>query len=237
MITRTYYQILGVSRDATAEEISNARTALAKVYHPDANIQNGIDTTGQMQEILEAYRILSNPEKRKKYDLELSGGVPRVFKTFSFKEETPGMQTAKDNSFVNYWNAASNLQEIVKRSNWLLERESRRKSIAIKVLERIGRQEYTGKELKAQLESLALQALKYIKILKEAKIPMEYWQPECMNWLLIHWGQDPTLDYHTLIAQYDAEQNQNSTSAQRLKLRSQNRQFHQGLKKLLTYAL
>lgn len=237
MITRTYYQILGVSRDATPEEISNARTALAKVYHPDANIQSGIDTTSQMQEILEAYRVLSNPEKRKKYDLELSGGVQRVFKTFSFKEEAHDAQTTKEDSFVNCWNAANNLHEIVKRSNWLLERESRRKSIAIKVLERIGHQEYTGKELKAQLENLALQALKYIKILKEAKIPMEYWQPECMNWLLIHWGQDPALDYHTLIAQYDAEQNQNATSAQRLKLRSQNRQFHQSLKKLLTYAL
>ena len=88
MTTRTYYQILGVSRDATPEEISNARTALAKVYHPDANIQSGIDTTGQMQEILEAYRVLSNPEKRKKYDLELSGGAQRVFKTFSFTSYT-----------------------------------------------------------------------------------------------------------------------------------------------------
>lgn len=237
MTTRTYYQILGVSRDATPEEISNARTALAKVYHPDANIPNGIDTTSQMQEILEAYRTLSNPEKRKKYDLELSGGVQRVFKTFSFKEETQETPTEKEDSFVNCWNAATNLQEIVKRSDWLLKRESRRKSIAIKVLERIGHEEYTGKELKMQLETLSLQALKYIKVLKDARIPMEYWQPECMNWLLIHWGQNPELDYHTLIAQYDAEQNQNATSAQRLKLRSQNRQFHQSLKKLLSYAL
>ncbi len=238
MTTRTYYQILGVSRDATPEEISNARTALAKVYHPDANIQSGIDTTGQMQEILEAYRVLSNPEKRKKYDLELSGGAQRVFKTFSFKEEAINAKNSKEEqSFVTYWNAASSLQEIVRRSNWLLERESRRKSIAIKVLERIGHQEYTGKELKAQLEGLSMQALNYIKILKDAKIPMEYWQPECMNWLLIHWGQNPEIDYHTLLAQYDAEQNQNTSSAQRIKIRSQNRQFHQSLKKLLTYAL
>ena len=63
---------------------------------------------------------------------------------------------------------------------------------------------------------------------------MEYWQPECMNWLLIHWGQNPEIDYHTLLAQYDAEQNQNTSSAQRIKIRSQ---FHQSLKKLLTYAL
>ena len=235
MTARTYYQILGVSRDATTEEISNARTALAKVYHPDANVQTGIDTTAHMQEILEAYRVLSNPEKRKNYDRELSGGTNRVFKTFTVGENEED-STACD-SFVNYWNAASRLLEIVKRSNWLLKRESRRKSLTIKVLEHIGHREFTGKALKEQLSELALQALKEISILKEAKIPMDYWQTESMNWLLIHWGQNQTTDYHTLIAQYDAEQNQNISAAERLKLRNRNHQFHQQLKKLLTYAL
>ena len=66
MKSHTYYDILGVSRDATLDEITTAKNALAKVYHPDANMQNDIDTTAYMQEILEAYRILSNPDKRKK---------------------------------------------------------------------------------------------------------------------------------------------------------------------------
>ena len=39
MGTRTYYDILGVSREATLEEITNAKNALAKVYHPDANVR------------------------------------------------------------------------------------------------------------------------------------------------------------------------------------------------------
>ena len=71
MSSRTYYDILGVSRDATLEEITSAKNALAKVYHPDANMHKDIDTTAFMQEILEAYRVLSNPAKRKAYNLSL----------------------------------------------------------------------------------------------------------------------------------------------------------------------
>lgn len=62
MKSHTYYDILGVSRDATLDEITTAKNALAKVYHPDANAHKNIDTTAFMQEILEAYRVLSNPE-------------------------------------------------------------------------------------------------------------------------------------------------------------------------------
>lgn len=65
MSSRTYYDILGVSRDATLEEITSAKNALAKVYHPDANMHKDIDTTAFMQEILEAYRVLSNLAKKK----------------------------------------------------------------------------------------------------------------------------------------------------------------------------
>ena len=53
MNSRTYYDILGVSREATLQEITSAKNALAKVYHPDANMNQGIDTTACMQEILE----------------------------------------------------------------------------------------------------------------------------------------------------------------------------------------
>ncbi len=65
MSSRTYYDILGVSRDATLEEITSAKNALAKVYHPDANMHKDIDTTAFMQEILEAYRVLSQSGEKK----------------------------------------------------------------------------------------------------------------------------------------------------------------------------
>lgn len=62
---RNYYDILGVSRDATQEEIKNAYRKLAKKYHPDSSgSQNDKD---RFQEIQEAYSVLSNPEKRKMY--------------------------------------------------------------------------------------------------------------------------------------------------------------------------
>lgn len=236
MSIRTYYSVLGVSREATQEEITNAKNALAKVYHPDANMHNNIDTTAYMQEILEAYRVLSNPEKRKEYDKELGGGVKRVFRTFKVGE--PEEQTDEDAvSFVTYWNAASKLQETVKRSAWLLERESRHESLPLKLLKKIGKSTQTQKELSVELSALSLQALQHITILKAAEIPMDYWNPEAMNWVLVHWGQNQNTDYQTLFAQYDAHVNQDMSGTEKLKLRSQNRQFHNNLKKLLTYAL
>ena len=62
MAKKNYYKMLGVSRTASPEEISAAKNRLAKKYHPDANMKNGIDTTRKMQQILEAYRILSDPK-------------------------------------------------------------------------------------------------------------------------------------------------------------------------------
>ena len=54
MAKKNYYKILGVSRTASPEEISAAKNRLAKKYHPDANMKDGIDTTKKMQRILEA---------------------------------------------------------------------------------------------------------------------------------------------------------------------------------------
>ena len=73
MEDQNYYDILGVSTKATQEEITAAKNMLAKRYHPDANIKNGIDTTDKMQEILEAYGVLSDTGRRAEYDREISG--------------------------------------------------------------------------------------------------------------------------------------------------------------------
>lgn len=64
---RDYYEILGVSRDATDDDIKKAFRRLAKQYHPDANPS---DTTAsdKFKEIGEAYAVLSDPEKRQIYD-------------------------------------------------------------------------------------------------------------------------------------------------------------------------
>ena len=80
MKSPTYYDILGVSRDATLEEITAAKNALAKVYHPDANVHKDIDTTAFMQEILEAYHVLSDEKRRKNITAKHLAGHPVYLK-------------------------------------------------------------------------------------------------------------------------------------------------------------
>ncbi len=63
---KDYYQILGVPRDATAEDIKKAFRKLARKYHPD--VSKEADAESRMQEINEANTVLSDPEKRAAYD-------------------------------------------------------------------------------------------------------------------------------------------------------------------------
>lgn len=67
MSKRDYYEVLGVPRDASQEEIKKAYRRLARKYHPDANPDDP-SAVEKMKEINEAYEVLGNPEKRAKYD-------------------------------------------------------------------------------------------------------------------------------------------------------------------------
>jgi curved DNA-binding protein len=64
---KDYYHILGVNRNATADEIRKAYRKLAARYHPDRNPDNSA-AAEKFKEINEANEVLSDPEKRKKYD-------------------------------------------------------------------------------------------------------------------------------------------------------------------------
>ena len=71
---KDYYQTLGVGREATAEDIKKAFRKLARKYHPDVSKEK--DAEQRMQEINEAYTVLSDPERRAAYDQVGSGYQP-----------------------------------------------------------------------------------------------------------------------------------------------------------------
>ncbi|HOJ60594.1 MAG TPA: DnaJ C-terminal domain-containing protein [bacterium] len=68
---KDYYEILGVKRDASEEEIKKAYRKLARKYHPDMN--KDPEAENRFKEINEAHEVLSDPEKRKRYDMLGSG--------------------------------------------------------------------------------------------------------------------------------------------------------------------
>ena len=71
---RDYYEILGVDRNATQEEIKKAYRKLAVQYHPDKN-PGDKEAEEKFKELAEAYAILSDPEKRRRYDQFGHAGV------------------------------------------------------------------------------------------------------------------------------------------------------------------
>ena len=64
---RDYFKVLGVERDATADSIKSAFRKLARKYHPDVNPGDS-SAESKFKEISEAYEILSDPDKRRKYE-------------------------------------------------------------------------------------------------------------------------------------------------------------------------
>ena len=89
MAQRDYYEILGVQRNATPEDLKAAFRRLARQYHPDVNKET--DAEERFKEINEAYAILSDPEKRAAFDrygvegLRNMGGMPD-FTTVDFSD-------------------------------------------------------------------------------------------------------------------------------------------------------
>lgn len=101
---KDYYDILGVNRDATEQEIKSAYRKLARKYHPDVN-RNDPKASDKFKDINEAYEVLSDPAKRKRYDglgSSWSAGSdftpPPGYDNFSFNFEDFGNFTSSFSS-------------------------------------------------------------------------------------------------------------------------------------------
>ena len=66
---KDYYSVLGINKNASYEEIKRAFRRLAMRYHPDLNPDNSLEAAEIFKNINEAYEVLSDPDRRKKYDM------------------------------------------------------------------------------------------------------------------------------------------------------------------------
>jgi DnaJ-class molecular chaperone len=69
MPQRDFYEVLGLQRGASAEELKRSYRSLARKHHPDLNPDDKKAAEQRFKEVQEAYDVLSDPEKRKLYDL------------------------------------------------------------------------------------------------------------------------------------------------------------------------
>ena len=94
---KDYYKTLGVKRDASEAEIKKAFRKLARKHHPDVN-PNDPQAEEHFKNINEAYQVLSDSEKREKYDrfgsqwkqYQSSGGQPDDFNWDQWAAQTSG---------------------------------------------------------------------------------------------------------------------------------------------------
>ncbi len=84
MSERGYYEILGIGKDASPEEVKKAYRRLAFKFHPDKNTGDK-GSEEKFKEISEAYEILSNPDKRATYDRFGREGLRGAFSRGGFK--------------------------------------------------------------------------------------------------------------------------------------------------------
>lgn len=212
MQNTNYYDILGVTYKATPDEITAAKNKLAKLYHPDVNMRKGIDTTEKMQEILEAYAVLSDKEKRAEYDREMRG-TTSVMQTFDLSKSEEAEEEISDSGFVIYWKASNQLYDIISAGNDL----------------------YRQKHKEKELAKLARLALKHIFILRGGMIPEKYWHPDTMNWLLLQSYKNRNFTTEYLLTLYDQHIKNDVGMKDKLKLQKTNYSYQHSVKKLMKY--
>lgn len=104
---RDYYEVLGVPRDATQDQIKKAYRKLAKAYHPDAN-PGSREHEEKFKQINEAYEVLGNPENRRKYDqlgsrFNFANGYDFDPSQFGFGNRQYGFKNTNSRGFSDFF--------------------------------------------------------------------------------------------------------------------------------------
>lgn len=94
----THYEILGVRKTASADEIKNAYKKLVKKYHPDVYVGDKTFAEKKIKEINEAYDVLSNPEQKREYDNLIN---PQTTTSYDPKNYTSYGYTAPNYNYTN----------------------------------------------------------------------------------------------------------------------------------------
>ena len=134
MASNDYYQLLGVDRSATADEIRKAYRKLARKYHPDVNKDD--DAATKFSEVQEAYDTLSDAEKRKMYDQFGSAGQQGGFRGNPRWQQASGFggggfsggESADFSDFFNQYLKNKNIPEF----EYSLEKEGRSTTLVCK---------------------------------------------------------------------------------------------------------
>jgi len=103
---KDYYEVLGVSKEATPEEIRKAYKKLAIKWHPDKHVDDKKEAEEKFKEIAEAYSVLSDPDKKREYD---TGGIDFEdfadfdnFDPFAMFDSFFGTKRGKHGGFGNF---------------------------------------------------------------------------------------------------------------------------------------
>ena len=167
---KNYYDILGVSKDASAEEIKKAYLKLAKKYHPDTSKEDNAEE--MMAKINEAYDVLSDERKRAKYDLDLAKGtVESSYVSEEEYEETVKNYSEKERKVAERLAVKQAILDELEKEKLILDAK---KDIIIGA--------YSGEYDK---ESYYYAALDWVKIVKEYNQSLEELKGKAYDYDLI----------------------------------------------------
>ena len=136
---KDYYYFLGISQNASAEDIKKAYRKLSLKYHPDKN-ENDDYFSDRFKEVKEAYEMLTDPERRRIYDQNLGSQqrnvksiLPPKIKNFSASK----IRAQKDEEITIYWNTYD--ADLVKIVPFGLEKPNGERTIRIKEFDSQGK--------------------------------------------------------------------------------------------------